>query len=357
MGIPTNIKTLLSGQVVEWARIEFKETWDAEASLKTICAFANDIDNWGGGYLIIGVRDKQGQPDSMPGVPPEKIDAYQKDMLNKCKRIHPEYMPITEVADYLGKKFLIVWAPGGSIRPYSSPKTMAKDCRERIYWIRKMASTIMPTEVQKKDLYELANNVPFDDRVNHQASLEDLNLTLIQQYLREVDSGLYHEAGQKDFVRLCRDMNLISELPEYAKPRNAALMFFSLEPEKFFPYAQIDVVQFPDGLGGDQIIEKIFRGPIHQQLRESLQNGSKNPQTQQRQTDTSIIRLLRSRKLFPTQCTIKAMMYANQSKSVFYRIGSKSSVIREQTGRSVSKISKTTMQQAAVIEIGELASF
>ena len=45
MGIPTNIKTLLSGRVVEWARIEFKETWDAEASLKTICAFANDIDN------------------------------------------------------------------------------------------------------------------------------------------------------------------------------------------------------------------------------------------------------------------------------------------------------------------------
>lgn len=36
MGIPTNIKTLLSGRVVEWARIEFKETWDAEASLKTI---------------------------------------------------------------------------------------------------------------------------------------------------------------------------------------------------------------------------------------------------------------------------------------------------------------------------------
>ena len=47
MGLPTNIKTLLSGNVVEWARIEFKETWDAEASLKTICAFANDIDNLG----------------------------------------------------------------------------------------------------------------------------------------------------------------------------------------------------------------------------------------------------------------------------------------------------------------------
>ena len=47
-------------------------------------------------------------------------------------------------------------------------------------------------------------------------------------------------------------------------------MFFSLEPEKYFPYAQIDVVQFPDGLGGDRIIEKIFKGPLHQQLREAL---------------------------------------------------------------------------------------
>lgn len=45
MAIPTNIKSLLSGEVVEWARIEYKETWDAAASLKTICAFANYQDH------------------------------------------------------------------------------------------------------------------------------------------------------------------------------------------------------------------------------------------------------------------------------------------------------------------------
>lgn len=271
MGIPTNIRTLLSGRVVEWARMEFKETWDAEASLKTICAFANDMDNWGGGYLVIGVRDQQGRPDSLPGVPPERIDGILKDLLNKCKRIQPEYMPITEVAEYQGKHFLIVWAPGGSNRPYSSPKNMAKDCKERIHWIRKMASTIQPSDEELRDLYTLANQVPFDDRVNHQAELEDLNITLIQQYLREVDSGLYPVSGQMDFAELCRSMNLVSTLPEYCKPKNVGLMFFSLEPEKFFPYAQIDVVQFPDDLGGDRIIEKTFRGPLHQQLREALQ--------------------------------------------------------------------------------------
>lgn len=169
MAIPTNIQTLLSGEVVEWARIECKETWDAEASFKTICAFANDIDNWGGGYLIIGIRDKQRSLDSQIGIPQERVDAYLKDMLNKCKLIQPEYMPITEVVEHAGKHFIVVWAPGGSMRPYSSPKNMSRDCRERINWIRKMASTIQPTEEENRELYALANNVPFDDRVNHQA--------------------------------------------------------------------------------------------------------------------------------------------------------------------------------------------
>ena len=58
MAIPTNIRTLLTGNVVEWARIEFKTTWDPEASLKTITAFANDLDNWGGGYVVIGVKKR-----------------------------------------------------------------------------------------------------------------------------------------------------------------------------------------------------------------------------------------------------------------------------------------------------------
>ena len=270
MSVPTNIRTLLSGNVVEWARIEFKETWDAEASLKTICAFANDIDNWGGGYIVIGVREKDGRPEyPLLGVPAEKIDGYLKDMLNKCKLIQPEYLPIVEVADYEGKKFIVIWAPGGNSRPYSSPKSMRKDNRERIYFIRKMASTIAPSEAEKRDLYNLANNIPFDDRVNHEAELADLNITLIQSYLKEIGSSLYQESESMDFVDLCKSMNIISTLPEYTKPKNVGLMFFSLEPERFFPYAQIDVVEFPDDTG-DRIREKTFRGPLHQQLREAL---------------------------------------------------------------------------------------
>lgn len=270
MAVPTNIKTLLSGNVVEWARLEFKETWDPEASLKTICAFANDIDNWGGGYIIIGVREREGRPERpLLGVPPERIDRCQKELLHACKLIQPEYMPIVEVADYEGKKFIVIWAPGGNARPYSSPKTMAKGNRERVTYIRKMSSTVVPTEEEKRELYNLANNIPFDDRVNHSAELADLNISLIQSYLREIGSALYKEAESMDFVDLCKSMNIVSTLPEYTKPKNVGLMFFCLEPDRFFPYAQINVVEFPDDTGS-RILEKTFKGPLHQQLREAL---------------------------------------------------------------------------------------
>ena len=272
MAIPTNIKTLLSGEVVEWARIEFKETWDAAASLKTICAFANDLDNWGGGYIVIGVEEHNGRPVyPLKGVSVEKLDVYQKEIYAKCKLIRPAYTPIVGIETYQDKQFIILWCPGGDNRPYSSPKTMARDNKERIHYICKASNTVEPSDDEEKDLFNLANRVPFDDRVNHQAEMSDLNITLIQNYLKEIKSSLYEKAKTGDFVEVCSDMNIISNLPEYVKPKNVGLMFFSMEPDNFFPYTQIDVVQFPDGLGGNDIIENTFKGPIHQQLRDALQ--------------------------------------------------------------------------------------
>lgn len=271
MAIPTNIKTLLSGEVVEWARIEYKETWDAAASLKTICAFANDLDNWGGGYIVIGVEEKDGHPVyPLKGVPKDRLDKYQKGIFAKCKLIRPAYMPIVGVEVYQDKYFIVIWCPGGETRPYSSPKSMDKDNKERIHYIRKSSNSVEPTDDEEKDLFNLANRVPFDDRVNHKAEISDLNITLIQNYLKEINSSLYEKSKTGDFIEVCRDMNIISDLPEYVKPKNVGLMFFSMEPDKFFPYTQIDVVQFPNGLGGNDIIENTFKGPIHQQLRDAL---------------------------------------------------------------------------------------
>lgn len=179
-------------------------------------------------------------------------------------------MPITEVCQRDGKTFVMVWAPGGSQRPYTSPRSMGRRS-ERVAWIRKMASTIEPSHEEERELYNLANNVPFDDRVNHSAEVSDLSLPLVKAYLREVGSSLYARADSMDFTELCRDMNIVDGPPEYTKPKNVGLLFFSTDPERFFPYsAHIDVVELPDGEGGDRIFERTFSGPIHQQLRDAL---------------------------------------------------------------------------------------
>ena len=283
MGLPTSIETLLTGNVVEGARIEFKTSWMPEASLKTICAFANDIDNWGGGYIVLGVKEKNGRPVlPVEGIPVSQIDEMMKDLLNKCNLIQPRYLPVVAPIEYQGKTLIVIWAPGGDVRPYSSPDTFtylkgkAVASKERTFFIRKMASTVKPSQDELNELYSLSNKVPFDDRVNHQAEMTDLNINLIRQYLSAVGSGMVKDLDSRPLEKICEDMGICNTMPEYRKPKNVGLMFFSDEPEKFFPYAQIDVVAFPKGLGGDEIDEQTFKGPLDQQLRDALRYISNN---------------------------------------------------------------------------------
>ena len=62
MAIPVNLYDLVRGRRVEGPRIEYIRSWNPSDVLHTMCAFANDIDGWGGGYIIIGVDFSDGSP-------------------------------------------------------------------------------------------------------------------------------------------------------------------------------------------------------------------------------------------------------------------------------------------------------
>ena len=49
MALPLNIDDLIHQRKVESARIEYRKDWNPEKVLHSVCAFTNDIDNWGGG--------------------------------------------------------------------------------------------------------------------------------------------------------------------------------------------------------------------------------------------------------------------------------------------------------------------
>ena len=87
MALPINVSDLIQQRVIESARIEYKSDWNPEPILHSICAFANDIDNWGGGYIIIGIDEEKGkvQLSLLSPADLEKRDATYKMNPNRNK--------------------------------------------------------------------------------------------------------------------------------------------------------------------------------------------------------------------------------------------------------------------------------
>ena len=83
MKLPIPIDTLLHGKAVEWERLEFKSGWNPLDVLHTLCAFANDFHNLGGGYIVVGVAEDDGRPVLPPsGIETSQLNAIQKEILN-----------------------------------------------------------------------------------------------------------------------------------------------------------------------------------------------------------------------------------------------------------------------------------
>lgn len=270
MAIPVSIEKLLNENIVEWARIEFKEGWNPDSTLKTISAFANDIDNWGGGYIIIGVKEENGKIiKPITGLNEESVDHIQKEILKYCKYLKPNYVPQSEPVYYEGKMVLLIWCPGGYERPYQCPKRPTSKSSEKAYYIRKLSSTIEATDLDVKELIALTHNIPFDDRVNIKSELTDLKYPIIRNYLETVNSNLLNTLEHKKLEDLAKDLRIADGPKEYFKPLNVGLLFFNDNPETFFPYSRIELVNIPDPTG-QGMEERIFTGPIDQQLRDVL---------------------------------------------------------------------------------------
>jgi len=269
MAIPININDLLNRRIIETARVEFKANWNPEPILRTICAFANDIDNWGGGYIIIGVEDENGTPRfPIAGITKNSINNINKELLNICNLIEPRYIPISDHVIFEGKDMLVIWAPGGLNRPYKCPDKLSR-LSVKSHYIRRLSSTIKANNKDEQELFALSEIIPYDDRTNLKANVEDLRPALITNYLYEVKSGLYEASKTMPLKDLALDMRIAEGPAENLKPLNVGLMFFNDRPDNFFRYARIEVVDKPDATGAG-MTEKIFYGPLDRQLRDAL---------------------------------------------------------------------------------------
>ncbi|MGN1318711.1 MAG: RNA-binding domain-containing protein [Lachnospirales bacterium] len=273
MAIPINIDDLINKRVVESARIEFKSDFNPNSVIHSICAFANDIDNLGGGYIVIGVEEKNGSPVfPVKGIEQSKIDSILKDLVGYCRLIEPLYNPIVEPILFQGVYVILIWVPGGYGRPYkASVDVLGKEAKKstKYYYIRKFSSTIVASPDEEKELYYVSENIPFDDRPNLLAEVTDLDIGLMRSHLKEIGSSLYEHSINMDALEIAKNLKLVSGPVERLKPLNVGILMFSEQPEKYFRYARIEVCDIPDPTGTN-MTEKIFTGPIQRQLKDAL---------------------------------------------------------------------------------------
>src|ERR1035438_4116338 len=132
---------------------------------------------------------------------PGMVDTIHKELLHLGQTaIRPAYDPLVVPCQLQGATVLVIWAPGGPTRPYKARLSLGKDNQEFGYYLRKGSSTVRATGRDEAELLSLAATVPFDDRINQTARLEDLSLELMRAFLAEVGSDLAAEASALDVV-------------------------------------------------------------------------------------------------------------------------------------------------------------
>ena len=111
--LPINLNDLLRQRTVEGERIEYKTGWNPDPIIRTLCAFANDFENLGGGYVVIGQDcDANGQPVFPPvGLADNQLDKIQRELLAHCQLIQPPYFPVLSIEEVEGRKLIVLWAP------------------------------------------------------------------------------------------------------------------------------------------------------------------------------------------------------------------------------------------------------
>lgn len=270
MAIPINIDDLINKRVIESARIELKADLNPTSVVHSICAFANDIDNLGGGYIILGAEEKDGMPVfPLKGIEQNRIDGILKELVGYCRLIEPYYNPLVEPVLCQGVYLIVIWVPGGNGRPYKAPKDVFTDKSSKHYYIRKFSNTLKASPNEEKELFYISTDIPFDDRPNLAADVSDLDIGIMRNHLKEIGSNLYELSLKSDALEIAKDMQLVSGPVENIKPRNVGILMFTERPEQYFRYARIEVVDMPDPTGTN-MVEKTFTGPIQRQLKDAL---------------------------------------------------------------------------------------
>ncbi len=231
----------------ESEQVEWKENVaDIDDVVEALCAFANDLANLGGGYVVCGakeVKDEHGFPKMMrTGLAADRLKEVEGRVLARCRgRVAPPLTPlVTELpADTIDKRVLVFTQPATT-----AAHTFRRDKEGAKHFVRVGRSTIEARNgVLLNLLVRKGAAEPWDRRVCASANERDLDLLALRDTLNRmsitvpdgrVEQFLTEDRSLSPFVpTLCAREPLTNIL----RPRNFAMLLFGRDTQRFIPGA------------------------------------------------------------------------------------------------------------------------
>ncbi len=231
----------------ESEQVEWKENVaDPDDVVATLCAFANDIQNLGGGYVVCGARETRDEAGfaatELTGLTATRLRELEPLVMARCReRVAPAIMPLVVEMDSA--------APDRRVLVFVQPATAHAHTFRRgkeagRYPVRVGRSTIEARNGVLRDLLvRKGDTPPWDRRANADATVGDLDLLAVRDVVRRLNL----ERDDLPADRFVSDTHTFSAfvpplltrepLTGLLRPRNFALALFGRTPQRFIPGA------------------------------------------------------------------------------------------------------------------------
>ena len=224
-----------------------------EDGIETAGAFANTH----GGTIIVGVSNEGGVTGVTIGK--ETLVKWSNKIVQST---HPRVVPDIEQHDVEGKHIVVIRVPESPLKPVEAKGRYLK----RVGGSNLRMSAQEITEMHLRSVGQSWDKLP---ALN--ASLDDLDLDLVNQYVRRASEVRGKKVGHGESPKqILEKMELIKE----GKPTWAALLLFQRRPQRYLSQAAVHCGRFKDTTA--VIDDSIIEGTIIEQITATMEFIRKN---------------------------------------------------------------------------------
>jgi ATP-dependent DNA helicase RecG len=197
---------------------------------QTICAFSNDY-NWiGGGYIYIGLNNN-GVPIGLS----ETYDEIQKGIADICRQsISPCITSFAKTLTINGKEFVEVKI----LRSINRPTRYRQVC-----YIRTNSTTRKATNSEENIIKQNSLIPSFDSQPAAKFNENDIDWTKFKEYLTTTKTPDIFETTT-DLKEIANNLELTIKSENRYIPKIGTLLLFGIQPSKLFPNSKVQTLKY-----------------------------------------------------------------------------------------------------------------